>query len=263
MTYASRGRGGLVSKIIAGATLVDLRKELVAAATDLLGSTDATSDQRTEGNAVAGWTGSDAALSSIANATLGVGYGTYCMKVLGNAGDASSVGEAQQEIVTVAGKKYTFRGYIWTPSANTITTNPLIKIGTTAGGAEIVSVPVQQYPGWCEVLFEFVATGIATHITIYGALDTEAIYADNVSVTLTEGLSPVYIYPVGMTVVKEWQSAEFLEVTQADGSQVTLTNLASKAFQADLYYPIPGWAFINSSGATETGTGNFEIIVHY
>ena len=150
------------------------------------------------------------------------------------------------------------------PAVNTIATNPLIKIGTAAGGSQIKSVPISQAPEFMEVLFDFVATGSTTHVTVYGALDTEIIYADNVSVILTEGLSPKYLYPKGFTCVTEWQDGtEVLRVTTADGVETNLTNLGSKSFQADRYYPLPGWSHIRSNGGTESGSAKFEIVVFY
>ena len=263
--FASKGRGGLANKIIAGITPVDLRKAIIDPSTDLAPNNSATSvSPQTEANATAGWTGVDSALSSVvAHGPVAAPFdGTWFMRILGNGG-AGVVGSAYYSMVTVAKTKYRQRIRVWVPQTNT-EKDVTIRIGTTIGGNEIKTVNVPYYSGWNEIPFDFAATGVLTYVTVLGASNTESIYVDQASTFGVVGANGgTYIYPVGMVIVTEWQSADFLKVTTLSGEEVTLSNLASKAFQTDLYYPIPGWSSIRSSAGNESGSGDFEIIPIY
>lgn len=253
-------------KDIDGTTLVDCRIKIgTGFGTDVLASGDATSDQRTEGDSVAGWTGSDAALSSVSShgGISGPFAGSKFMRILGNAGDATTVGEARKSGTTVIGTKYRVRVVTNQLAANT-DSDPVIKIGTTAGGAEIASIPIPDFGGdddWSVIEFDFVATATTTHITIYGALDTESLYADDVSIRPYNQGKVKYLYPQAFIVVTEWSDgSDFLKITPPNGGpEVSFDNSASKAFQADRQYDVP-LALFRSSGANETG---FSIICLY
>lgn len=245
---------------INGTNLVDCRKILLAGpGTDLETSGSATSDQRTEADATAGWTGSDAAVSSVTtHGGVTPFAGTHFLRILGDAGDGVTVGEARKTITTVVGKKYRRRSRVWQLATNTDST-AVIKIGTTAGGAEVLTTPIPFYPGWNDIEYEFVATNTTTHIAYYGVLDTESMYVDDSSTVLATTPAK-YLYPKGFVVVAEWaDGSEFLKITPPDGVEYSLSNAASKAFQIDLEYNL-ALAFFRSSGGTESA---FKILLQY
>ncbi len=239
---------------INGTNLVDCRKQLLAPpGTDLLASGDATSDQRTEGDSVAGWTGSNAALSSVSDPT--PYNGSYCMRILGNSG-GDEIGEARQSITTVAGVRYVLRGRIWMPDDNAV--QPQLKVGSAAGLADIAAFHVMELAAWNECFPTFVAESTTTYITLYGAADTESIYADDVSVKVD--YPGKFLDAQAFTTVTEWTNgADFLKITPPGGIEVSLNNGGSKAFQADRTYE-QAVRYFRSSGASETG---FRVILHY
>lgn len=75
------------------------------------------------------------------------------------------------------------------------------------------------------------------------------------------GSATKYLYPKAFIVVTEWSDgSDFLKLTSpGDGTEVSLTNAGSKAFQADRQYDISVAQF-RSSAANETG---FRIICLY
>lgn len=256
MTY----RRQFVRKID-GTTLVDCRlAKYLAPGTDLLGSSNATADQRTEANATTGWTGSNAALSSVTTPTPIAG--TYCMKILGNGG-AGTVGAARQSITTVADTKYRIRAAIYTEAD--ITTQVQIRVGTAAGGSQIAAFDIPMTEGWNVVELDFAATGTTTHITIYGADNGYALYADDISVwkaVLRRGrTTPQYLYPKAFLVVTAWtHGTDVLKISDRAGAETSLSNAASKGFAAGTVYEAPEITQFRSSSTNESG---FEIICFY
>ena len=251
-------------KKINGTTLVDCRIALTTAkGTDLLTDGQATSDQRTEANSVAGWTGSDAALSSVTTHGGVVPFaGTYLMRILGNGG-TGVVGEAQRSFSTSSGTKYRVRAAIHVPSGQA--TQVTIKIGTAAGGEQTKAFDVLMYAGWNLVEFDFAATASTHHLTIYGADNGVSIYADDVSIVkAVRGKfadAQKFKYPRRFLCATAWtDGTDKLKITDRDGNETELSVAASKGFGADTMYGDPEIAQFRSSGSNESG---FEIICYY
>lgn len=240
--------------LINGTTLVDCRKELlIPPGTDLCASNNATADQRTEADATAGWTAATSVLASVGAGVVAPVDGSYSMRVTGNGG----TGRAQQAITTVDGVHYILRGHLYNPAGNT--TRPDFKIGTSANGTQLGQGIVRNVPGaWDGVVVRFVATGTTTYISADGAADGEYFYVDNVSVKVD---SPgKYLTAQAFTVVTEFaDQAAYLRFTPEHGIEYSLSNAASKAFQADRTYA-QSLRFFRASNADDTG---FRLILHY
>lgn len=241
--------------VINGTTLVDCRKELlIPPGTDLMPDGQATSDQRTEADSVAGYTAQTSFLASVDVAVITPLNGTYCMRITGNGG----TGSARRQITTVDGIHYVLRGWLYMPAGNE--TLPDFKLSDTAFGATDLAhgIMPNSPDGWNEMLVRFIAMGIDTYITIDGAADGEAFYVDDVSVTVD---SPGdHLECQAFTVVTEFSDAtEFLRFTPPHGPERDLSNLASVMWQADRTYE-QALRYFRGSGANET---DFRIILHY
>ena len=102
---------------------------------DLLANGDATSDQQTEGNSVAGWTDSNGTSSSNTPANFGIASNgtTYILKwVPGNPSNNCS-----QSFTTVIGQRYLLDGSLYATDTDAVG-NAFIYVGTAAGGSEIL-----------------------------------------------------------------------------------------------------------------------------
>ncbi len=147
---------------------------------DLLTSANATSDQQTEGNSVAAWTGSDATLSSVTSAEgFSPPAGTYMLKLV----PTSTPAQARQSFTTIVGKLYTTWAYL--RDANIAEGLLTLRIGTSAGDNNLgESSAVSANDTWQLKTVSFTATGTTTHLSVSKITSAAFLcYADDVYVS--------------------------------------------------------------------------------
>jgi len=156
---------------------------------DLTADGDATSDQQTEGDSVAGWTVStNCTLDSdtFANFGIAAGTGTYCMEI--SSDGAGGVICRQTPAGLVAGALYHMHFSVYIPAAGGPDPGYIVAtISTYTPGAPVWGgqIPVSTTGAWVSVDMEFVSTGTDSSISLKGtaAGAGELCYLDNVSLT--------------------------------------------------------------------------------
>jgi len=165
---------------IANGNSIPEADEWVGVSTDLLADNQATSDQRTEGDSIASWSGLDSALATTDVGDDGVAPhdGTYKLSMT----NTSTIGMASQSTTTVIGKRYIYSGWLRDP-ATTAIGNLKLKAGSGLGLTDLGSSDeVSIADTWQYKQIEFIATTTTTHLLVYkkGAL-SDITFADNLS----------------------------------------------------------------------------------